>query len=229
MIIILIYCLFLLPLSGWDAGLNTLKKPVSDFERFRVHVGLYQAVNVFARVRLNQSVTLQQGQEQPHEEAINLFSFPLFVLDCIKLRQRKKGKTSSPNRLRISSAWFTQHAGLRSNEILLAGESELTYFTVRNTPRLQMQQQEEEGKKRFSILSHTKSFPFYIALIKRVVNDISPGQLLNMVCFTCKHTYTDKMHATVWSLSPSLSSFSLSHSHLCPLMFSSKSNYFRWH
>lgn len=162
-------------------------------------------MNVFARVRLNQSVTLQQGQEQPHEEAINLFSFPPFVLDCIKLRQRKKGKTSSPNRLRISSAWFTQHAGLRSNEILLAGESELTYFTVRNTPRLQMKQQEEEGKKRFSILSHTKSFPFYIALIKRVVNDISPGQLLNMVCFTCKHTYTDKMHATVWSLSPSLS------------------------
>lgn len=181
-------------------------------------------MNVFVRVHLNQSVTLQQGQEQPHEEAINLFSFPLFVLDCIILRQRKK-KTSSPNLLRISSAWFTQHAGLRSNEILLAGESGLTYFTVTNTPRLQMKQGERKKKKRFSILSHTKSFPFYIALIKWVVNDISPGQLLNMVCFTCKHTYTDKMHATVWSLS----ALSLSHSHLCPLMFWSKSNYFRWH
>lgn len=124
-------------------------------------------MNVFVRVHLNQSVTLQQGQKQPHEEAINLFSFPLFVLDCIILRQRKK-KTSSPNLLRISSAWFTQHAGLRSNEILLAGESGLTYFTVTNTPRLQMKQGERKKKK---TLLH--SIPYKIISILHRAHKVS--------------------------------------------------------
>lgn len=43
-----------------------------------------------------------------------------------------------------------------------------------------------------SFLLHTKSIPFYITLVKRAVTDISPGQLLHTVCFTCKHTYVHK-------------------------------------
>lgn len=65
--------------------------------------------------------------------------------------------------------------------------SKLTYFTVGKTPRLQVRQR--GGGKCFSFLLHTKSIPFYITLLKRAVTDISPGQLLHTVCFTCKHTY----------------------------------------
>lgn len=83
----------------------------------------------------------------------------------------------------------------RSNDILFAVESELTYFMAGEITEAT----NETEKKCFSILFYTKSFPFFITLIEGVVNDISPGQLLNMVCFTCKHT--DKMHASVWSIS----------------------------
>lgn len=95
-------------------------------------------------------------------------------------------------------------AETRSNEIPLAAESEPTYFTLGKTLGLQMKQ-----TKCFSTLSHRKSLPFYITLVQRVLNDISPGQLLNMVCFTCTHMQTrtrtdtrpDRLHATASSLS----------------------------
>lgn len=50
----------------------------------------------------------------------------------------------------------------------------------------------ETGQKCFSLVSHTKSIPFHITLVKRALTDISPGQLLHKVCFTCKHTSMHK-------------------------------------
>lgn len=89
------------------------------------------------------------------------------------------------------AGWFLRCShGLRrlKADLMKLFSSKLTYFTLGKTQRLQVKQ----GKKCFSFLLHTKSIPFYITLLKRAVTDISPGQLLHTVCFTCKHTYVHK-------------------------------------
>lgn len=54
-----------------------------------------------------------------------------------------------------------------SNENLWVEESRLTYFTVRDTPELQMKQEKGKKKKENCFFSsyRTKSFPVYTALV----------------------------------------------------------------
>lgn len=94
--------------------------------------------------------------------------------------------------LSLSSLTWPLQTETRSNESLLV-QTHL-FHGRKNTEATS----ETGGKKCFSFLLHTKSIPFYIALVKRAVNDISPGQLLNTVCFTCKHVRAHtqkKLHA----------------------------------
>lgn len=178
-------------------------------------------MNVFVKVLLNQLFCCNRAKSNSMKKPSTYFHFSLWVR--LHYTPKKINILTKPSSIfflhdsqRMQVWGFATET--RSNDILLAGESELTYFTVGESLRLQMKQ-----KKCFSILSHTKSFPFCIALIERVVNDISPGQLLNMVCFTCKHTKRKCMQLS------GPSQLFLSHSHLCPFIFWSKSNYFRWH
>lgn len=53
-----------------------------------------------------------------------------------------------------------------SNETLWVEESRLTYFTVRDTLKLQMKQEKEKRKTCSLSLHRTKSLPVYTALIK---------------------------------------------------------------
>lgn len=107
-----------------------------------------------------------------------------------------------------------------SNEILLAGESRLTYFTVRNTLRLQMKQKK---KKCFFALHRTKSFSFYMALIKPSGEWHFPGPTVKHGLL---HMQTNTHGQNACKCLHPLSSFFLSHSHLCPLIFWSKSKFF---
>lgn len=109
-----------------------------------------------------------------------------------------------------------------SNEILLAGESRLTYFTVRNTLRLQMKQK----KKCFFALHRTKSFPFYMALIKPSGEWHFPGPTVKHGLL---HMQTNTHGQNACKCLDPRSSLFLSHSHLCPLIFWSKSKFFFLH
>lgn len=123
-----------------------------------------------------------------------------------------KKKTTSLNLHAGRSGFNTPPAKPWSNEILLGDNTKLTYFTEGETLRPQMKQ-----IICFCVQSHTNRFPSTSLLIERVLNDISPGQLLNMVCFTYTHARTYKMHANKKQTVLSLSAYSLCPTPTCAL------------